>query len=185
MPCSWKLWDSWTAHARKPPPSHGLFATALATGPLPRWLNAGIQHGPSSKSSATFSDQQICPYSSSEVYGYNTSKSQSIDPYSISLLFRYTFFCSPESNVSLDKVELEQGRVVAGLKTARDIEGGSYLLATCSSLSSDAVGTHLGSLSVVQPSPRQLGCQSPRLALGPFRFANHDCNPSAQASRRA
>lgn len=38
-------------------------------------------------------------------------------------------------------------------------------------------------ISAIQAAPVQKGPQGVRIILGPFRFANHDCEPNCQVSR--
>ena len=90
--------------------------------------------------------------------------------------------CSKESPVRLEKVSFESGVVAAGLKACKPIGGSMPILATCSSMSSDIVKNSKNVISVVLSSSCQRGPQGPRLILGPFRFANHDCNPNCQVS---
>ncbi|KAF9534092.1 hypothetical protein CPB83DRAFT_805179 [Crepidotus variabilis] len=85
----------------------------------------------------------------------------------------------PSRCVTLEKVEFEHGRISAGLKSTRDIEAGMILLPLCSSMSSDCVKDRKA-ISVIQAGPKNRGPQGPRLILGPFRFANSDCNPNCQ-----
>jgi hypothetical protein len=79
----------------------------------------------------------------------------------------------------LQKVCFDGGSISAGLVACCNIAAATVILSTCGSMSSD--GSDVGGFSVIQPSSAQLGPQEPRIILGPFRFANHDCQPNCQA----
>lgn len=97
-----------------------------------------------------------------------------------SLLYRYFMLYSSHSYVRLDKVSFNGGPFSAGLRASRNIAAGQFLLTTCSSMCIDEATQSHSKLSVIQPSATHLGPKGPRLLLGPFRFANHNCNPNAQ-----
>ena len=90
--------------------------------------------------------------------------------------------CSKGSPIQLEKVSFESGVVAAGLKACKPIGGSTPILATCSSMSSDVIENGKDVISVVLSNSCQKGVQGPRLILGPFRFANHDCDPNCQVS---
>ena len=84
--------------------------------------------------------------------------------------------------ISVEKVQfhLEHGSSIAcGLKAMVDIDAFVVILAACGSMSSNIVPGRSG-VSIITSSPRQKGEVGPRLILGPFRFANHDCSPNCQ-----
>lgn len=88
--------------------------------------------------------------------------------------------------ICVEKVQfhLEPGSSIAcGLKAMANIEAFVVILAACSSMSSNFVRGRPG-VSIITASPRQKGEIGPRLILGPFRFANHDCSPNCQVCIR-
>jgi hypothetical protein len=95
-----------------------------------------------------------------------------------SLLLRYFILYSPHSPVRLEKTAFNGSSICAGLKASNDIAASSVILATCGSMSSDLADA--GGFSVIQSSRDQLGPHGLRMILGPFRFANHDCQPNCQ-----
>jgi hypothetical protein len=104
-----------------------------------------------------------------------------IEPLSLikaSLLYRYALMCSPTTAVGSVKVSFDAKTVSSGMKARHKIPAGMAIKETCSSMSSDAAPGK--GLSIIQGSNRQLGPNVPRMILGPFRFVNHDCNPTAQ-----
>jgi len=80
--------------------------------------------------------------------------------------------------VCLDKVQFGS-QIALGLKAKIRIEPFTVILSTCSSMSSDILDGERA-ISVINSSARQKGVVGPRLILGPFRFANHDCDPNCQ-----
>jgi hypothetical protein len=100
-----------------------------------------------------------------------------------SLLQRYHIMTYTSSKpICVEKVQfhLEPGSGIAcGLKAMADIDAFVVILAACSSMSSNIVPGRPG-VSIITSSPRQKGEVGPRLILGPFRFANHDCSPNCQ-----
>jgi hypothetical protein len=102
-----------------------------------------------------------------------------------SLLSRYDLLYSEESPVHLDKVSYDDGTTIsAGLKAKIKIPASTPILSTSSSISRDLVPAHLSCISVIMSAPDQKGLLGPRLMLGPLRFANHDCQPNTQVSKR-
>lgn len=99
-----------------------------------------------------------------------------------SLLARYDLLYSEESPVRLDKVSFDGIMISAGLKAKIKIPASCPILSTSSSMSSDIIPPHLGSISVIMSAHDQKGPLGPRLMLGPLRFANHDCLPNTQVS---
>ena len=99
-----------------------------------------------------------------------------------SLLTRYDLLYSEESPVHLDKVSFDGKTISAGLRAKIKIPASCPILSTSSSMSSDLIPAHLGSISVIVSAPDQIGPLGPRLMLGPLRFANHDCQPNTQVS---
>jgi SET domain len=77
-------------------------------------------------------------------------------------------------------VSFDNHTISAGLKATSRIEAATWILSTCSSMSSDL--QHHASISVIQSHQSQQGPCGQRLILGPFRFANHDCAPNCQVS---
>jgi hypothetical protein len=100
----------------------------------------------------------------------------------VSLLTRYDLLYSQESPVRLDKVSFDGNTISAGLKAKIKIPASCPILSTSSSMSSDIIPPHLGSISVIMSAHDQKGPLGPRLMLGPLRFANHDCQPNTQVS---
>jgi hypothetical protein len=98
----------------------------------------------------------------------------------VSLLYRYSLMYSSGSSAKILKVTHTRKKATFGLKAARKIPSGSFIMETCSSMSRDPASSQ--GPSVIEPAPKQLGPQGPRLILGPFRFVNHDCKPNAQVS---
>jgi len=99
------------------------------------------------------------------------------------LLQRYHMmtYTSPKT-LCVEKVQFHVGSssiVTCGLKALTDIDAFVVILASCSSMSSDIVAGRPG-VSIITSSSRQKGEPGPRLILGPFRFANHDCSPNCQ-----
>jgi hypothetical protein len=97
-----------------------------------------------------------------------------------SLLLRYSLLHSAHSLVKLDKVTYG-GRICAGLRATQHIPACTFILTTCSSMSSDLYGAD-GGFSIIESTAQQLGPIGQRLILGPFRFANHECEPNCQVS---
>lgn len=97
-----------------------------------------------------------------------------------SLLYRYSLIYASASVVQVGKVTYTGQEASFGLKAACDIEAGTYIMETCSSMSLDTV--HSSGPSIIEAAARQLGPQGPRLILGPFQFVNHDCDPNGQVS---
>lgn len=81
--------------------------------------------------------------------------------------------------IRVEKVRFNKGGTSCGLKAAADIEPSVVILASCSSMSSDLVLDRPG-VSIINSNANQKGKLGPRLILGPFRFANHDCCPNCQ-----
>ena len=84
------------------------------------------------------------------------------------------------SVVRIEKVKFGS-QIACGLRAKVRIEAFTAILSTCSSMSLDIVDGKRA-VSVINSSPRQKGPVGPRLILGPFRFANHDCSPNCQVS---
>lgn len=82
--------------------------------------------------------------------------------------------------VRVEKVKFGS-QIACGLRAKVRIESFTAILSTCSSMSLDTVDGQRA-ISVINSSPRQKGPVGPRLILGPFRFANHDCDPNCQVS---
>jgi SET domain len=99
-----------------------------------------------------------------------------------SLLFRYSLLYSQHSPTAIEKVSFDNQTVSAGLKATAHIGAATWILSTCGSMSSDI--HHYRGVSVIQSHHSQLGPSGPRLILGPFRFANHDCAPNCQVCVR-
>ena len=84
--------------------------------------------------------------------------------------------------IRVEKVQFHQepgSGIACGVRAIADIDAFVVILATCSSMSSNIVPGRQG-VSIIASSPRQKGEVGPRLILGPFRFANHDCSPNCQ-----
>ena len=64
-------------------------------------------------------------------------------------------------------------RVGLGLVAKRDIEGGTFLWETCTSMTIDVVAEP--GPSTIESDPKQLGPHGDRGLNGPIRFANHKC----------
>ena len=92
------------------------------------------------------------------------------------MLLRYSILHSDHSPVKLAKVTYG-GEIRAGLEATRDIAAATYILSTCSSMSIDLYGQ---GFSIIRGDPQQNGPVGNRLILGPFRLANHDCQPNCQ-----
>lgn len=84
------------------------------------------------------------------------------------------------SAVKVMKVTHDGKEVSFGLKAHRDVQAGTYIKETCSSMSMDMIRG--SGPSIIEASGSQLEPHGPRLILGPFRFVNHDCKPNAQVS---
>jgi hypothetical protein len=95
-----------------------------------------------------------------------------------SLLLRYSILHSEHSPVKLCKVIFGDD-ICAGLEATKDIPAACYILSTCSSMSAELYDGKQ-CLSVICSDSKQKGPQGDRLILGPFRFANHDCQPNCQ-----
>ena len=87
---------------------------------------------------------------------------------------------TPASVVRVEKVKFGS-QVACGLRAKVHMEPFTTILSTCSSMSSDIVDGQQA-ISVINSSLRQRGPVGPRLILGPFRFANHDCSPNCQVT---
>lgn len=96
-----------------------------------------------------------------------------------SLLYRYTLMYTPSSPVTLCKVQFN-GSIALGLRATRDMAPGTFIMETCSSMSSDLVNRP--GPSVIFSDAKQRGPLGSRLVLGPLRWANHDCKPNTQVS---
>src|SRR5262245_58970954 len=95
------------------------------------------------------------------------------------MLLRYSILHSNSSPVKVSKIVY--GDVICGgLEATSDIPAASYILSTCSSMSKDL---HNRGFSIIQSHPQQKGPIGNRLILGPFRFANHDCEPNCQVGQ--
>jgi len=101
----------------------------------------------------------------------------------MSLLFRYTLINMPGSAVAISKVTHTRREASFGLKARRDIQVGSYIKETCSSMSLDQVSEQ--GPSIIEATSSQIPPSAPRLILGPFRFVNHDCEPNSQVSNNS
>lgn len=101
----------------------------------------------------------------------------------LSLVSRYHLLHQrPESPLALEKVRFNvggAGTITCGLKATRFIPVASFLLSAGGSMSSDLVQGK-PAISIIESSMQQKGPHGPRLLLGPFRFANHDCKPNCQ-----
>jgi len=98
-----------------------------------------------------------------------------------SLIQRYHIMnYTSASVVQIEKVKFGS-KIACGLRAKVRIEAFTAILSTCSSMSLDIVDGKQA-VSVINSSPRQKGPVGPRLILGPFRFANHDCSPNCQVS---
>jgi hypothetical protein len=82
------------------------------------------------------------------------------------------------SIVGIEKVKFDS-QIACGLRAKVRIEPFTTILSCNSSMSSDIVDGQRA-ISVIKSSPGQKGAVGPRLILGPFRFANHDCAPNCQ-----
>lgn len=94
-----------------------------------------------------------------------------------SLMYRYGSLFHPDSPVAVCKVQFGTATAL-GLEARKNIPAASYILETCSSMSTDI--THPPGPSLIQSHPSQLVAQGHHSILGPFRLVNHDCEPNAQ-----
>lgn len=85
----------------------------------------------------------------------------------------------PESPVTLCKVQFND-TLAFGLRAKRDLQPGTFIMETCTSMSSDLVRS--SGPSIIQSDPKQAGPSGARAVLGPLRWANHDCKPKTQVS---
>lgn len=96
---------------------------------------------------------------------------------SSSLLLQYMLLHSDHSLIKLCKVS-HGGQIGSGLKAKASIPAGTYILTASGSMSLDIYGKP--GFSVIMPTAGQLGLSIQRLILGPFWFANHECEPNCQ-----
>ncbi|KAH9990190.1 hypothetical protein BJV77DRAFT_963544 [Russula vinacea] len=96
----------------------------------------------------------------------------------VACLQQYTLINMPGSVVAISKVTHTRREAFFGLKARRDIQVGSYIKETCSSMSLDRVGEQ--GPSIIEATSSQIPPSVPRLILGPFHFVNHDCEPNSQ-----
>jgi len=85
---------------------------------------------------------------------------------------------SENSQVGLQKVSFDGSEISAGLVATSPIPHSTHLLTASGSMSSDLYTG--GGFSEIASHKSQRGPQGRRLILGPFRFANHDCDPNCQ-----
>lgn len=94
-----------------------------------------------------------------------------------SLAARYLLLQHRGSPIRLGRVHFPgQSHATVGLFATQAIPASTEILETCGSMSLDQC---MSGISVILPTMSQRGVSSQRLILGPFRFANHDCNPNS------
>lgn len=96
-----------------------------------------------------------------------------------SILSRYSLLYGEESLVCIDKVSFDGATISAGLRARVPIPVATAILSACGSVSNDPI-VNRDSISLIETPDKNFPGR--RLILGPFWFANHDCNPNCKAS---